>query len=186
MYTVVRSLVCSSQSVHPPNILKSNQTQSNLWYERRFGAIKSLDTWQGQRLWENIVYSLSHHYFNVHFGGHLSKSKHLESESFLLLARMCVNITNWLLHYFSTQYTHTRSVCVKFDDMMEQFVWLWITYDTYGASIFDSSSSCKHPFKNSSWVNCPSLFSSILANIFLARSSAESAGRFDEHAPNMS
>lgn len=56
----------------------------------------------------------------------------------------------------------------------------------YGASILDSSSSCRQPLRNSSWVNCPSLFSSILANMFLARSSAESAGRLDEHAPNMS
>lgn len=56
----------------------------------------------------------------------------------------------------------------------------------YGASILDSSSSCKQPLRNSSCVNWPSPFSSIFAKMFRARSSAESAGRFAEHAPSMS
>lgn len=56
---------------------------------------------------------------------------------------------------------------------------------TFGASIFESSSSCKQPLRNSSSVRCPSPFSSIRLKIFFARSSAESVG-FVAPAPNMS
>merc|ERR1711953_217326 len=56
---------------------------------------------------------------------------------------------------------------------------------TLGANIFDSSSSWRQPFKNSSSVRLPSLFSSILLKIFLALSSAVSVG-FTAPAPSMS
>jgi len=56
---------------------------------------------------------------------------------------------------------------------------------TLGANIFDSSSSWRHPFRNSSSVRLPSLFSSILLKMFLALSSAVSVG-FTAPAPNMS
>ena len=56
---------------------------------------------------------------------------------------------------------------------------------TFGASIFDSSSSCKQPLRNSSSVRWPSPFSSIRLKMFFARSSAESVG-FVAPAPNMS
>jgi len=56
---------------------------------------------------------------------------------------------------------------------------------TLGANILDSSSSCRQPFRNSSSVRLPSLFSSILLKMFLALSSAVSVG-FTAPAPSMS